>query len=36
MRSAMSTEREVFPFHGDVFCSDGHEDMAGEIVVTEG
>ncbi len=25
----------VFPLHCDVFCGDGHEDMAGRIIVTE-
>jgi cytochrome c oxidase subunit 2 len=25
----------TFPFHCDVFCGDGHEDMSGEIVVEE-
>jgi cytochrome c oxidase subunit 2 len=24
-----------FPFHCDVFCGDGHEEMAGVIVVEE-
>ena len=24
-----------FPFHCSVFCGDGHEEMTGEIVVTE-
>jgi cytochrome c oxidase subunit 2 len=24
-----------FPFHCNVFCGDGHEEMTGEIVVTE-
>lgn len=24
-----------FPFHCDVYCGDGHEDMAGVIMVTE-
>ena len=24
-----------FPFHCDIFCGDGHEDMAGTIIVTE-
>jgi len=24
-----------FPFHCDVFCGSGHEDMTGEIVVTD-
>jgi plastocyanin/predicted phosphodiesterase len=24
-----------FPFHCDVFCGDGHEDMTGTIIVTE-
>jgi len=24
-----------FPFHCDIFCGDGHEDMAGTIVVTD-
>jgi hypothetical protein len=26
----------TFPFHCNVFCGEGHEDMSGEIVVTEG
>ena len=25
----------TFPFHCDVFCGAGHEDMAGEIIVTD-
>ncbi|HTS01238.1 MAG TPA: cupredoxin domain-containing protein [Thermoanaerobaculia bacterium] len=25
----------TFPFHCDVFCGDGHEDMTGTLVVTE-
>ena len=25
-----------FPFHCDVFCGDGHEDMTGTLVVTDG
>lgn len=24
-----------FPFHCDIFCGDGHEEMAGAIIVTE-
>jgi cytochrome c oxidase subunit 2 len=25
----------TFPFHCDIFCGSGHEDMAGTIIVTE-
>jgi cytochrome c oxidase subunit II len=25
----------VYPLHCDVFCGEGHEDMAGRIIVTE-
>ena len=25
----------TFPFHCDVFCGDGHEDMTGTLIVTE-
>jgi len=25
----------TFPFHCDVFCGEGHEDMSGEIVIEE-
>jgi len=25
----------TFPFHCDLFCGDGHENMTGEIIVTE-
>ena len=25
----------TFPFHCDIFCGDGHEDMTGTIIVTE-
>jgi cytochrome c oxidase subunit 2 len=28
-------EAGTFPFHCDIFCGDGHEDMTGTIVVTE-
>jgi cytochrome c oxidase subunit 2 len=25
----------TFPFHCDIFCGEGHEDMTGKIVVTD-
>jgi cytochrome c oxidase subunit 2 len=25
----------TFPFHCNVFCGDGHEDMSGEIIVSQ-
>lgn len=28
-------EAGTFPFHCDVFCGDGHEDMTGTLIVTE-
>jgi cytochrome c oxidase subunit 2 len=35
-RLAFVPERAgTFPFHCDVFCGEGHEDMSGEIVVEE-
>jgi cytochrome c oxidase subunit 2 len=35
-RVALTPEKEgTFPFHCDVFCGDGHEDMTGTLVVTE-
>ena len=29
----MPDKEGTFPFHCDVFCGDGHEDMAGTLVV---
>jgi cytochrome c oxidase subunit 2 len=25
----------TFPFHCDIFCGEGHEDMTGKFVVTD-
>ncbi|MGZ6987725.1 MAG: cupredoxin domain-containing protein [Thermoanaerobaculia bacterium] len=34
-RVTLTPDKEgTFPFHCDVFCGDGHEDMTGVLVVT--
>ncbi|MFI5197530.1 MAG: cupredoxin domain-containing protein [Thermoanaerobaculia bacterium] len=34
-RVTLTPDKEgTFPFHCDVFCGDGHEDMTGALVVT--
>jgi heme/copper-type cytochrome/quinol oxidase subunit 2 len=34
-RVTLTPDKEgTYPFHCDVFCGDGHEDMTGTLVVT--